>query len=377
MNRLLLFLVFVLILVSCQNENDEPNIDSTAERTVLVWLAGDNNLSSEVPRKIAALAQGFANARLADTRLLIYSDRRNNYPQLIEVVEQGGLKILSTYPAHNSASPETLNRMLSEMMAKAPANSYGLIVFSHATGWLPQGALENPTDNKKQKSISRTIFDDNGEQMSVTDFAAALPCKFDYIVFENCFTAGVEVAYELRQKTERLLVSSAEILSPGFEEVYPKSLKYLLQPTPDLSGFAEAYFDYRNSQSGNNRSATVSVINTAALNNLAVALQGFYSFAPLEQNDIKDLQRFNRHQYTLFFDLEEAVERFSPERLSDVRTALDNVIEYAAATDNFIPGYSNGFTIYRHCGLTTYLPQSDFPILNDEYYKTLWYQAAE
>lgn len=377
MDRLLLLLLLVL-LVSCKGEEDEPVADSTTERTVLVWLAGDNNLSSEVPRKISALAQGYLAAKQPDTRLLIYADRRNDYPQLIEITGKGELKILATYPAHNSASPETLNRMLTEMMATAPARSYGLILFSHATGWLPTGALEHPTDYFEAKSLSRSIFDDNGDQMSIQDFAKALPCAFDYITFENCFTAGIEVAYELRNKADRILVSSAEILSPGFEEIYFSSLGLLMQPDADLNSFAQKYFEYRNAMSGNHRSATVSVINTYAVGALADLARSIESSTvPIPEEDLQFMQRFNRHNYTLFFDLAEYLEMRAPDRETEISAAISNAVEYAANTATFMPGSSyNGFHIDRHCGLTTYIPQSRFPELNEEYYKTEWYKAT-
>lgn len=142
-----------------------------SERTVLVWLAGDNNLYSEVPHKLSAIAEGFRNAASSDCRLIVYADRRGNYPQLIEIMPDGNQSVLETYPAQNSGSPETFSRFLNYMIETAPAKRYGLILFSHATGWLPQGALENPT--LEEKPLSRTVFDDNGEQMTLAELAAA------------------------------------------------------------------------------------------------------------------------------------------------------------------------------------------------------------
>lgn len=378
MNRLLMILWVMISLVSCRNADDEPEVDANGERTVLVWLAGDNNLSSEVSRKISALAQGYFAAKQPDTRLLVYADRKNDHPQLIEIVGKGELKVLATYPAHNSASSETLNRMLTEMMETAPAKSYGLILFSHATGWLPKGALENPKNYRTDRSIKRTIFDDNGDQMSIADFAEALPGEFDYIVFENCFAASIEVAYELRNKADRILVSSAEILSPGFEEVYASSLGLLMQPNPDLNGFAQRYYEYRNEMTGNSRSATVSVVNTSAIEPLTDLVRGIETTTePIPEEDLPLMQRFNRHNYTLFFDLAEYLEMRAPDRKTEIRTAIGNVVEYAANTPTFMPGSSyNGFQIDRHCGLTTYIHQSAFPLLNEDYRNTSWYNST-
>lgn len=376
MNKWILLILSLFLLSACEKDEPVPDVH-VSERTVLVWLAGDNNLYSEVPHKLSALAEGFRNTVPEDCRLLVYADRRGSYPQLIEILPDGNQSVLETYPAQNSASPETLSRFLNYMMETAPARHYGLILFSHATGWLPQGALENPS--LEEKPLSRTVFDDNGEQMTLAELADAIPAdvKFDYIVFENCFMGGAEVAYALRDNAARLLVSSAEILSPGFEGIYSSSLCRLLAPIPDLSGFAADYYNYRNAKSGNHRSATVSVINTSAMPQLASLVSEIICEAsPLDEEKMKTMQRFNRHDYTLFFDLEEYLCELAPDRANEIHTAISEAVEYAAATTDFMPTYDHGFNIARHCGLTVYIPQSRFPALNTAYTETAWYKAS-
>ena len=74
--------------------------------------------------------------------------------------------------------------------------------------------------------------------MELADFASALPLpnhrKWDFILFEGCYMGSVEVAYELKDKTEAIIASPTEIVSPGMTEVYPSALSYLYQPTPQL-----------------------------------------------------------------------------------------------------------------------------------------------
>lgn len=378
MNRYLIFMWTVFFFLACGSEKgDLPASETKAGRTIMVWLAGDNNLYSEVPRKLSALAKGFKNAATPNCRLLIYADRRGGYPQLIEILSDGNQKVLETYPVQNSASPETLNRSLQHMIELAPAKRYGMIVFSHATGWLPQGALDNPY--LENRINTRTVLDDDGNQMSLADFANALPAgiKPDYILFENCFMAGIEVAYALKDKARRLLVSSAEILSPGFEEIYVSSLDCLTEEETDLTKFAEDFYRYRNSTTGNYRSAPISVINTSKLQTLAsLAASIVKGSEPLNETETIGMQRFNRHEYTLFFDLEEYLTRLAPERQEEIHKKLLNVVEYTAATHDFMSTYPNGFAINRHCGLTVYIPQMAFPILNSYYEETTWYKAT-
>lgn len=376
MNKWILpILAVALLLSACEKEEPAPE-PHVSERTVLVWLAGDNDLYPEVAQKLSALAEGFRKAAPSGCRLLVYADRRGHYPQLIEIAPDGSRSVLETYPAQNSASAETFSRILGNMLSLAPARRYGLILFSHATGWLPQGALENPS--LEEKPLSRTICDDNGSQMTLAGFADALPAdvRFDYIVFENCFMGGAEVAYALRDKADRLLVSSAEIISPGFSDIYASSFGNLTAPEPDLCAFAADYYNYRNAMTGNRRSATVSVINTEAMPRLAaLAAEIIGGPAPLGEERLKTMQRFNRHDYTLFFDLEEYLCLLAPERTAEIRSALSGAVGYAAATADFMPTYGHGFHIARHCGLTVYIPQSCFPALNDAYKDTAWHRT--
>lgn len=380
-------MLFLLALAACGGDGAQEG-DSRADRTVLVWLAGDNDLSGEVSRKAAALAQGYykaangsGEAAQTASRLIIYADRRGEYPCLYEVSGRGELETIETYTPQNSASGETLRRVLTDMMARCPARSYGLIVFSHSTGWLPQGALDNPSGYGKQQEtappVTRTMFDDNGTQMDMDEFAGQLPLPpdgspYDYIVFESCFTAGVETAYALRDKADRLLVSSAEVLSPGFEEVYPDALELLLRRDADVTGFARACFDSYDAKEGAYRSATLSVIRTDALDALAEAMDGALTAEPLDEVSAASLQRFNRHDYGLFFDLGECAELFAPQRYPAICSAIDAAVEYAAATPEFMRGYRNGFSIGHHCGLTLYMPQAAFPGLNAAYADTEW-----
>ena len=43
----------LLLLSACEKDGPVPDVH-VSERTVLVWLAGDNNLYSEVPHKLSA-----------------------------------------------------------------------------------------------------------------------------------------------------------------------------------------------------------------------------------------------------------------------------------------------------------------------------------
>ena len=185
-----------IFFVSCEKDENTSVVTSN-KHVILLYLGGDNNLSSETYQKIEAIRQGWKGS--ADKKLLIYTDSADTTPSLIEIATENGQNIKKTiynYNEENSASKETLSRVIKEVTSLYPSSSYGLIIFSHASGWLPQATLTSP----------RSIIMDKKHEMELVDFAQAIPDNtFEYIIFEACFMAGIEVAYELKEKTNYIL----------------------------------------------------------------------------------------------------------------------------------------------------------------------------
>lgn len=391
--RYILAVVLSAVLFSsCINEEYEGPDPDLPVRTILVWLGGDNNLSDETGRKIEALRQGWT---YTGNKCLIYQDSRDG-ARLLRL--RGGcrttptpyVEIVREYGAENSASPATFARVLREVADEYPADSYGLIFFSHASGWLPAGTLQNP---QKQRKHSRSIGVDDGgtgrAEMEIAEFAAAIPDgMFDFIVFETCLTAGVEVAYELRGKSDYMLASAAEIVSPGFTPVYPSALRLLCNTAVEtrtaLEAFGHAWMNYvATNYTGVRRSATLSLIDIDETSPLAARTQAALRTRSAEAPDLSRLQHFDRPgsygdspALPRFFDLDEWVEEVAdPDEYEAFRTQLERTVVWKAATETFMAG-QNGFTVRRHSGLTTYVEQDAFPDLNQAYRRLSWSGAV-
>lgn len=381
-----------VLFSSCINEEYEGPDPDLPARTILVWLGGDNNLSDETGRKIEALRQGWT---YTGNKCLIYQDSRDG-ARLLRL--RGGcrttptpyVEIVREYGAENSASPAIFARVLREVADEYPADSYGLIFFSHASGWLPAGTLQNP---QKQRKHSRSIGVDDGgtgrAEMEIAEFAAAIPDgMFDFIVFETCLTAGVEVAYELRGKSDYMLASAAEIVSPGFTPVYPSALRLLCNTAVEtrtaLEAFGHAWMNYvATNYTGARRSATLSLIDIDETSPLAARTQAALRTRSAEAPDLSRLQHFDRPgsygdspALPRFFDLDEWVEEVAdPDEYEAFRAQLERTVVWKAATETFMAG-QNGFTVRRHSGLTTYVEQDAFPDLNQAYRRLSWSGAV-
>ena len=355
-----------IFFLSCEKEDDNYVLPTSAKHVILVYLGGDNNLSSETYLKIEAIRDGWQGG--AERKLLIYSDPADANPSLIEIVRENGQnmkKTIRNYDEENSANKEVLSRVIRDVTNLYPSPSYGFIVFSHASGWLPQGTLPSP----------RSIIMDKKQEMELSDFAQAIPDNtFDYIIFETCFMAGIEVAYELKDKADYILASSAEILSPGFTYIYPKSINHITGSLSGLQAFGEDAFAWFDNKSGYMRSATFSIIKTSQLDPLANWIKSNCNQS--KQIDVKTIQHFDRYSYRLFFDFEDYYSSLldTDNQKTELSTLISNCVVWNNATPAFMKDY-NGFDIKKHSGLTTYSPQEKFPFLNKEYQKLRWYKT--
>jgi hypothetical protein len=360
--------VVISCLVSCEI-SDEPVCPSVPDRVLLVYFGGDNNLSTETYQKIEAIKKGLMGNN-ANRKVLVYHDPSNAAPVLTELKSRNGQTVADTvakYGEENSASASVFARVVNEVREKYPAKAYSLLLFSHASGWLPQGALNNPS--------LRSVVIDGNDEMEIAAFARAIPDgTFDCIVFEACLMACIEVAYELKDKTGYILASSAEILSPGFMEIYPDALNYLLDGNP--AAFAEQAFGYFNKQEGEMRSATFSIIKTDGLQPLARFIAD--NCRMYRAVDILNVQHFDRNRsYRLFFDFEDYYSRLldSEAQQLELQRLIDNCVVWKQATPSFLIN-SYGFYINRYSGLTTYIPQDNFPKLNVLYEEMEWRKSS-
>jgi hypothetical protein len=358
-------LSIVTVFFSCEIDDEIPLCPPVSDKVLLVYFGGDNNLSGETYQKIDAIKKGMTQDR-SNCKLLIYSDPARERPVLLEIKGHEGSGILDTvavYDEENSASASVFARIIGEVRDKYPSKSYGLLLFSHASGWLPQGALNNPS--------LRSIVMDGNTEMEIADFAKAIPDKaFEYIVFEACLMANIEAIYELRNKTDYILASSAEIVSPGFTEIYPFSINYLLDG--DLTAFASNAFNYFNQQIYEMHSATFSIIKTAELQALANFVAEKCQFD--KQVNINVIQHFDRSiSYHLFFDFEDYYSSLldSDSQRGELQQLINNCVIWKKATPSFLIN-SSGFYINHHSGITAYIPQENFPLLNMRYEEMEW-----
>ncbi len=380
----LLYLVLLFTTFSCINE-PESDLLLPKGRTLLVYIAGDNSLSNEVSDMSEALKKGWNPKTMG--QLVIFADSRNNTsPVLIKLKQRKGITVADTlrrYANKNSASSELLSQVIADTKVVAPGESYGMILFSHASGWLPERAFLDPLGwsalpGDKQKVVPRSIFEDTKREMELADFAAAIPDgSFEFIASEMCFMSGVEIAYALRNKTEYLLAAAPEVLSPGFTPLYTTSLDLLYKPQADLKGFAQAFYNYFNNLQDLYKSAAISLVRTSEMEALA-ELTREIAHPSLTQEQIDHIQHYDGNYRPaswphVFFDFGDYISNVAtPQQAEKLKNQLEKVVIFKINTPKLIY-----IDIGKHSGLSVYIPQQSVPRLNEEYQNTEWWKAVK
>ena len=415
LNRLILYVLLLpCLIVACGKDDHEGTVQ---KNTVLLFYgAGYNNLSSDISGNISTFLEGSLPAYHGNKKLLVFthlsrtdSDCVTPVPSYLYEVSRtlGGITVcdtLLTFDAERTAADnEILREVLSFIRDRYPDANYGMIASSHGTGWLPagnyyggystviqyrkrpEGSVSLPVyrrnanpDEPKVKTFSAEFTKIDGviysREMSIKSMADAIPMHLDYIIFDACLMGGAEVAYQFRNKVDKIGFSPAEVLAAGYD--YSHLNQDLLSDTPSVESFSEAFY-----KKYLNRSATVCVVKTSGLEDLADACRSLiekYSGSLAALDEESEVQPYFRYDYSWFYDLEDIFIKAGADSddLARLKHALDGCITYKAATENFLLGFG-GFPVKHYSGLSMFLPSMcpDDEVLN--FYRDLdWNRAV-
>ena len=360
---------FVLLFsaASCDPVSQDPPEFTQQQKTLLVYMVANNNLSSFSTSNINAMLEGYLPA---NDNLLVYLHSTSESPKLLRLYKDNSGKAVKDtvyrFPERNSAAPKSLTSALSVCKTMYPAEEYGLILWSHGTGWLPD----------QYYNTTRSFGRDGTNEMDIMDLAKALPCKLDYIVFDACLMGGIEVAYELKDSVDYIIASPTEILSNGFP--YNKIMEHIFKSSTRLEAVANEYFNHYNYMSGSSRSATIALIKTSELEKVAMEAKEIFSQYGHNGNfgntlvDTTSIQKYYRGTKHWFYDFAGLMEQLAGENAAPLKSALESAVLYKASTPNFLelPIRPNKFS-----GLSTYIPSPTAdPELLEYYTKLRWNQ---
>ena len=270
---------------ACSKDDETTSFVSpyAENRTVMVYMAAENSLSSNAITDVREMLEGMRNDTLPESdRLVIFLDD-TSMPRIYVVdkntqaVTLSELKPVLQYDEDvNSSSAKQLGAFVDYVKANYPAESYGLLLWSHASGWLPSNFIGD--QHQDASSRRRSFGVDNqrnsaskyaeGHQMNIEDMASELNGEnFDFILIDACVMQNIEVAYELRHTTKCLIASPAEIPEPGAQ--YKSMVRAMFKKNNTANEMLNAYLkEYRNSYG-----LVISALNTAEMDDYAAYMK--------------------------------------------------------------------------------------------------------
>ena len=369
----LLCISFSLLFTAC-NQDDAPVPPEVGSRTVLVYIVADNNLSSFAKEDVEEMIVGMESVDLSSSNLLVYQDDRVA-PVLFRISrnKKGRLEkeIIKEYAEQVSTKASVMKEVMHRAFYEYPADSYGLVLWSHGTAWLPSDY------QNKLKAFGQ----DGNNWMEIDDLAKGLPDDlFDFILFDACYMASVECTYELRNKAEYILASPTETMADGwpYEEMMPQLFATDLQ----LEKVGETFYNHY--LNNTYPYATVSLTKTSELDNLKSVTHDI--LADKTESDIYSLDPKNmqRLEYLyrspgMLYDFNDYIKQLATaEQYDRFISCLDKAVVYKAHTPkSYYAAIGNALPIKSYCGLTIFVPQESLPKMLEWYKQRVgWYKAV-
>ena len=228
MNKILYFLLAAVLLTGCQKDSSDDGIDIEAVRhTVLVYMSAENNLSYYAQGDINEMITGRKKVG-NDCDLILYVDRAitGEKPFIARIYNRTDHPVdtLYQYPSDfYSSDPTLFQEVIERMVSYSPyAEDYGIVFWGHANGWIMENDGKNVfrraygSDDGHNAGSSSTV--EPTRWINIPDMAKALQqtgIHWKFIFFDCCNMQNVEVAYELRNATDYIIASPAEITGSG------------------------------------------------------------------------------------------------------------------------------------------------------------------
>ena len=417
------FLEFLsaLISFSCSSSHEEEASLPLFRRTVIIYMAAQNSLgvssvtglspsqsdSSEIAKGIQYLPS------TADNIILFIDDAQA--PRLYRYYKSSNgktfYKVLKKYTADvSSTEPTTLAEVLDIASTYCPSQSYGLVLWSHGSSWLPNMSSGQATrafgiDTGMGGDMENDLSADGspGRQMEITEIASAIAASglhLDYLLFDACLMQSVEVAYTLRHAADYIIGCPTVTASYGC--VYHDLIRYALFAWPvsdqNISLIADTHYrslmeDPAWKPRYEDTGCIISVIKTSEIEHLAQST-AFYISQHASHGKISSLSDatgymdFRTTGYPDSYDMSDTMSRLLPP--SDYqawREILNHCVIHWRISDFYYWGQKGTHTLKAYsnhatfCGVSMFVPQKKYDSYgsinyNNAFKLTEWYKAA-
>ena len=379
--------------VGCHKDEQEKE-DPEAERTVLIYMAAQNNLTywpysgyRFAESDLKEIKQAIKN--LGDNHLVIYVDKAkdptashdDHKPYMLHYrkgVLKDSIAMDSTAMASN---PATFKTVIQKAFSDFPAKDYGLVLWGHASGWLVRSDSVSFARQRAYGGSNKNESNQgSGDQwMNIHTMAKVLKTlpHLKFIFADCCNMMCVECVYELKDVTDYYIGSPAEIpgLGAPYNEIVPAMMEKETFATSICDKYAANYSNH----------VPLAVVKSSEMASLADAtrtlLQTMKAADKLDRypnlSNLVYYLDYNLYDMNHFF-LANADEA----EYNSWKQAFDKAVIYkkfASTWDTMSHVYFNSFTIdeTNFGGISMFFPQYKLQSTDNQYIKNMgWYYAA-
>lgn len=408
MKKVLFALCVLGSLVACSKDDDGNGfVPQPTQRTVIVYMAGQNTLSPYVEYNLREMKEGSLIIGKDDC-LLVYVDRSKNseLPWMArirdgQVTDSVSLADMGISKKNEYASdPQMMEDVLKYAVRRYPATrDYGLVLWGHSTGWLMADSIPYTRAYGVDNGINSPTSND-GKWMNLptlTRVLKKLP-RMKFIFADCCMFMCLESLYELRDVADYIIGSPAEVPQDGapYQMVVPAMF--------DRDDFAAKIVDnYYAQKNGPNKNLDLplTVVKMSEMGQLAKATSSAIQAAKAQETiDFADLTGLIYYYYNdlkAFYHSENCILHDAGDFLRAKAPAADyqawkQALDRAVVKQTFSAQwhtafkwdtfYGNNFTATpdRQSGVSMYIPQSstlgNHATYQNDIKKLAWYYAV-
>lgn len=433
LNVLCALITVVCMLCSCSSDDkDTPAEPQTYRNSLLVYIAAQNSLgyfdnqyTSASKLDSAEIVQAMSELSSTEDNVFLFIDdaRKPRLYRLYRIASGTQRRTIITkiyaWPTDVcSADPATLCQTLTRIATDYPSENYGLVLWSHGSGWVASTNVQNTMKSQKYRPFAFGVdvgpggdLDDDtdaqgnmGVQMDISDLAKAVSnsgVHLNYILFDACGMQNIETAYELRNVTDYVIGSTTSTSAYGcyYINLLPKLMAYPFTQQRAINIANQYFYDCALNpllqEYYDNMGNVCSVIKTSELDNLAAATAQCVSKG-ITHRQTPSMDTVQHYLSTLYYDAPEdfdmgsAIHHLAGETLyQQWRNAADQCIIASNFSSKYIIAIVGGQYIYNtptdldHAvGVSMFVPRdlfekSPYTNYNLQFRRTAWYSAAK
>ena len=219
-------------------------------------------------------------------------------------------------------------------------------------------------------------FGGGAVQMNIDDLAEGIRRSkvnhLQFLLFDDCYMANIETAYELSRVTDYLIGCPTEIMGHGMP--YREMWKYLAPIHPDYGKAVDRFYDFYSNYSIGSidyHYGTISVTDCRNIDAMMQVLDDIHAHYRIGTSVGSNLQVLDGYRPAAFFDFSDYIHKLCAGDATLVGRfdrALSQLVPFERHTANYFSSLTNAgeHSISTCCGLTISAPSTNIMVTNSK-----------